>query len=109
VVFIVQNSKLDIPWYTNTMESILQADIFFFITTIFVVILIVISCIIGFYLIKSVRNFSSMSKTLKDAVDDTDGELREIGSHIQQNPFFTFLFGRKKSRESKSKKHTTKS
>jgi hypothetical protein len=78
------------------MEPLLKSDIFFFITSVSVVLLTVIFIIIGVYLIKIMKNFSHMSETLKKTVDDTDDELRDIGVHVRESPIFTFIFGRKR-------------
>jgi hypothetical protein len=90
------------------MESILQADIFFFITSIFVIILILVLCASGYYLVKAMRNFSIISETLKGAVEDTDDELREMVSDVRESTLFRFIFGAKKMRKEYTKKHTTK-
>jgi len=90
------------------MESILQADIFFFITSIFVIILILVLCITGYYLIKAMRNFSIISETLKGAVEDAGDELREMVSDVRESTLFRFIFGTKKTRKEYTKKHITK-
>lgn len=85
------------------MDSIIHADIFFFITTISVVILTVFFSIIAFYLVRIMRNFSHISETLKDGVDNASDELREMSEHVRESPVFSFIFGRKKTKK-RSKK-----
>jgi len=81
------------------METLIKADIFFFVTTIFVVVLIVFFIIIGLYLVKAMKNFASISDTLKKGVDNADEEIRDIVEQVKDSPVFSFIFG--KSRKKK--------
>ncbi len=90
------------------MEQVIQADIFFFITSIFVVVLILVLGIAGFYLIRAMRNFSIISQTLKDAVIDADDELRDMVSDVRQSTLFRFIFGRSVKHSEKKRKQATK-
>jgi uncharacterized membrane protein len=78
------------------MESILKSDIFFFITSISVVIITLVILIAGFYFIKMLRNFYKISNILKNYTEKTEGELKEIAQHVKQSPLFTFIFGKEK-------------
>jgi len=82
------------------MESILKSEIFFFISSISVVLITVIFVIVGFYLVKIMRNFSHISERLKETVDSTASSLEEVGNDIKESTLFKFFFGKKK----KSKK-----
>jgi hypothetical protein len=91
----------------QNMESILKSDIFFFITSISVVIITLVLLIAGFYFIKILRNFYKISNLLKNYAEDADGQLREVGEHIRNSRLFTFFFGKekvKKEKERSSKK-----
>lgn len=84
------------------MESILRSDIFFLITSISVVVLTLVLLAASFYFIKILRNFYKISTILKNYTEDTENELRDMGSHIKQSKLFTFLFGKEKvKKESK--------
>lgn len=85
------------------MESIIRSDIFFFITSISVVIFTVFLIIIGFYFVRIMRNFSKISDTLKNAVDDTNIELREMVEHVRESSAFSFVFGNKKKKKKSTK------
>jgi len=80
------------------MESILRSDLFFFITSISVVIITIVLLVAGFYFIKMLRNFYKISKILKNYTENTENEIREIGYHIRHSPLFTFFFGKEKSK-----------
>lgn len=81
------------------MDSIIQSDIFFFISSISAIVFTVFFIIIGFYLVKTMKNFHHISQTLREAVDDTDQELREMIDQVRESSIFNFLFGKKKSKK----------
>jgi MFS-type transporter involved in bile tolerance (Atg22 family) len=89
------------------MESILKADIFFFITSIFVTIVAIITIIVGVYFILVIRNFYKISKILKGYAESTDASLRELGEQIRNSKLFTFLFGKEKTKR-EPEKHSNK-
>ena len=78
------------------MESILKSEIFFFISSISVVAITVVLIIFGFYLIKTMRNFSEISEILKKTVEGTTSSLSEVGNSIKESTFFKFFFGKKR-------------
>ncbi len=80
------------------MEPILKSEIFFFITSISVVIFTVIFIIFSFYLIKIMRNFTDISVKLKENVERASDSLEEIGENIKESRIFSFIFGKKKRR-----------
>jgi len=80
------------------MESILKSDVFFFITSVSVIIITIVLIVAGFYFIKLLRNFYKISKILKSYAEDTETELRDMGEHIRNSPLFTFIFGREKNK-----------
>lgn len=83
------------------MESFLKADIFFFISSISVIIITLMFLIAGIYFIKMIRNFYKISSSLRKYTKDTEKELRDLGSHIRQSPIFTFIFGKEKRKKDK--------
>lgn len=80
------------------MESFLKMDIFFFITTIAVVILVIISIFVGYYLIKILRNVKESTDALKDEVRAAGARIGEIEKEITESAIFKFIFRKKKSR-----------
>ena len=85
------------------MESILKADLYFFITSISVVVISCFIIIALFYFIKILRNFYKISEMLKNYTQDANSELREMGNHVRQSPLFTFIFGKDKSKKESEK------
>jgi uncharacterized membrane protein len=91
------------------MESVLKSDIFFFISSISVVVLTLFLLVALFYFIKILRNFYKISKILKNYTISTEKELHELGQHIRQSPIFTFIFGKEKQKEEPVVKNKRKS
>lgn len=81
------------------MESVMKSEIFFFISSVSIVLITIIFIIIGFYLIKIMKNFSHISETLKNTVDGAAVSLEEVGNNIKESFIFSFLFGKKKSKK----------
>jgi uncharacterized protein YoxC len=78
------------------MDSILKSEIFFFISSISVILMTVVFIVAGFYLIKIMRNFSHISETLKKTVDGAASSLEEVGDNIKESLLFKFFFGKNK-------------
>lgn len=78
------------------MESIIKSDIFFFISSISVVLITIIFIIFGFYLIKIMKNFSDIGEMLKKTVGGATSSLQEVGDNIKESPLFKFFFGKKR-------------
>lgn len=85
------------------METILKSEIFFFITSVSVIIITVVFVIVGYYLIRIMRNLSKISDTLKKAVDNTESNIEEIGERVKESRIFNFVFGKKKTKKQKEK------
>ena len=83
------------------MESILRSEIYFFISSISVIIITVILIVIGFYLIKIMRNFSIISERLKETVDGTTTSLEEVGDSIKESYLFRLFFRNNKRRKNR--------
>jgi hypothetical protein len=88
------------------MESILKSDLFFFITSISVVVVSCFLVVALFYLIRILRNFNKISKILRNYAEDADTGLRDLGEQIRKSSLFTFIFGKEKSK--KEENHTKK-
>ena len=84
------------------MESILKSDIFFFITSISVVVIASFLVVAIFYFIKILRNFYKISKILRRYAETTEASLKDLGEEIRQSPLFTFLFGKRKEKKEES-------
>ena len=81
------------------MESIIKADVFFFISSIAIVLMTVMFVIAMFYLIKIMKDFAHISEALRGTVDGATHSLEEIGDHIKGSPIFRFFFGKKRNKK----------
>jgi len=81
------------------MESFIKADIFFFITTIILVIFAILVGIICFYVIKILKNVKDSTDTLKDEVKVAGKKLGELEQRIADSFIFNFLFSKKKRKK----------
>ncbi len=81
------------------MDSILKSDIFFFITSISVIVISSFVLVAIFYLIRILRNFYKISKILRRYAETTEAGLRDLGEEIRKSPLFTFIFGKPKNKK----------
>ena len=98
------------------MESLIHADIFFFITTIITIVLGILFSIVLVYIIKILIDIREISRIARietiDMAEDIHSIRNEVRSQFEKNSsviaslisIFSSLFRLRKSRISKSKK-----
>jgi len=90
------------------MDTLVHADIFFFITSIAVIIFVFLISLVVYYVIGILRNLRDISNTLKRGVDNAEENIEEIYNTIEDSSIFRFIFGRRKKsfnrKQEKSKK-----
>ena len=86
------------------INTLIHADIFFFITSIAVVMTIVIMLVISFYLIPTLRNFRDVSRTLKRGVDKAEESIENVYGRVEDSPIYRFVFGRSKKKHNNNNK-----
>ena len=79
----------------------MKSEIFFFITSISVILITVIIIIAGYYVIKTLQNIRDVSETLKNAAHSAEADIEEIRERVTESTLFTFIFGKKKKKKSK--------
>ncbi len=84
------------------METLIKADIFFFVTTISVVVLVSVLIVAGYYVVQILRNFRDVSTDIRKAVATASGDFEAIHEKITSSSLFSFMFG-KKGKAKKSK------
>ncbi|MDQ5911950.1 MAG: hypothetical protein QG568_163 [Patescibacteria group bacterium] len=108
------------------MDTLIQADIFFFITSIAVIVLTLLLVVLVAYGVKIARTISSIANTIKEEsenviedIADLRGKVKEEG--VKVSAFWKFVTGfilnrfadkftataEKTSRKSRAKKHVT--
>jgi hypothetical protein len=90
------------------MNTLIHADIFFFVTTIFVVIIAIVMTIALIYLIKILHDVKTITKQVREEtvlfredIKDVRGTIRRDGFRVGQ--LFTLLKGIVKRKTSRSK------
>jgi hypothetical protein len=81
------------------MDTLIKADVFFFITSIFVIILTIVLVVASVYVIRALKNFADISDLLKDTAEQTHAELADMIQCVEESPAFSFLFGRRHRRK----------
>jgi cell division protein FtsL len=86
------------------MNTLIQADIFFFITTISVIIFTILASIAMYYLIGGLKSFKRITKNLEHKIDDASDEVDELKHRVSQSFIFNLLFAKKPKKGRVSKK-----
>jgi len=80
--------------YAEYMESLIQADIFFFITTIVVIVLGILSVIILFYIttiLADIREISRIARSESEGIAEDIKHIRkEVNDELQRGPSIIF-------------------
>jgi len=98
------------------MSEIVQADIFFFITSITVIVFLGVLLVVGYYIILIVRDVQHVTRRAKDASDGLVQDFENARAHMKHegsrlisfvSSAFSF-FGRSKSAPQKTRVKKTK-
>ncbi len=74
------------------MESLIKADIFFFIASVATLVLTVLTSIVLVYLIKSGRNLYLLSEALKGGLKESEEFVAELKERLEDNLVFQLFF-----------------
>lgn len=90
--------------YNNFMDTLVHADVFFFITTIAVIAITSFLVVALFYIVEILKNFRDISATLKQGVKGASDGVENLIKMIQDIPILKAIFGtQKKTRKSRTK------
>jgi hypothetical protein len=78
------------------MDTLLQSQVFFFISSVGFVTLWILIAIFLFYLIRITRAFSRIIKRAEEGVDRMGDMTKDMLEDVRDSAFFGFLFGKKK-------------
>lgn len=79
------------------MNTLIHADIFFFITTIGVIILIVLAIVAAIYVISILGTVRRISIKLERNVEKVTDEAKELFADIQESLVYKLLFRKKRT------------
>ena len=74
------------------MDTLVKADIFFFVSSIATVILTLLLSILLFYFIKAGKNLYDLSEKLKDNFEGSENYILELKDRLEGNILFRLLF-----------------
>jgi membrane protein implicated in regulation of membrane protease activity len=87
------------PWYTSHMDTLMKADIFFFISSISSIVFLILGCVALYYLIRVLKNVKEATDTLKSKIETAGDEVRELVEDVRESSLFRFFFGKKKRKK----------
>ena len=83
------------------METFIKADIFFFVTTIAVVVFTALASIALYYLILGLQSFKNMAKKLEAEQENAEEFVKETVERVTDSNIFNFLFPKKRKSSKK--------
>lgn len=87
------------------MDTLVKADIFFFITSVAVILITLFLLIALFRFIGILNDFKSISGKLKKGVDSASENIGVLVDSVNESAIFKFIFGKKKSSRKREKKN----
>lgn len=75
-----------------------KADIFFFVTTIAVVVIALVWVAIGYYVVKALEQARRALEEVEEHIGDASEDVKEILFDIRESAAYRFLFRRKRKR-----------
>ena len=82
------------------MDTLVQANIFFFITSLAVVFVSLFVILLLIKLRQLTKSVSLLVEKLKDTSDHMSEEAKDLVEDIKQSPIFRLIFPRRKKRQS---------
>lgn len=80
------------------MDTLLHADVFFFVTTIAVILIATVIVIAFIYIIQILKNLRDVSRVFKKGTDKAGESIEAIINLIINNKIFQMFFGKKTPR-----------
>lgn len=80
------------------METLVKADIFFFICSISTVVVTILICFLLFYVIKAGKNLYDLTEALKGHFKDSEEFVLDLKERIENNLVFQLFFPRTRNR-----------
>ncbi|MEI8328195.1 MAG: hypothetical protein WCG02_03610 [Candidatus Taylorbacteria bacterium] len=74
------------------MESLLKADIFFFISSIATIVFTILVSVLLVYLIKAGKNLYKLSEILKSSYNDSEEFITDLRDRLEENIVFRMFF-----------------
>jgi len=78
------------------MNTLLQSQVFFFISSVGFVFLWILTAIFLFYLIRATSTFSRIMDKIEKNIDNIGDATKEMLEEVKDSVIFNFLFRKKK-------------
>ena len=85
------------------MDTLLKADIFFFISSVGFLTLCILTIIFLFYLVRATNTFSRIMNKVEKDIDNIGDTTKEMLEEVRDSVIFNFLFRKKKKPPVKTK------
>ncbi|KND52114.1 MAG: hypothetical protein AB198_00905 [Parcubacteria bacterium C7867-003] len=82
--------------YNENMDTVIQSDVFFFISSIGFVVLWILTAIFLFYLIRTMNTFSRIMNKIEKDIDKIGDTTLELVEDMRESPVFRFILGRRR-------------
>jgi len=83
------------------MDTLLKADVFFFISSVGFLMLWILTIIFLFYLIRATNTFSRIMDKVEKDIDNIGDTTREMLEDVRESVIYNFLFRKKKKAPTK--------
>lgn len=85
----------------GVMDTFMKADIFFFVTTVAVIVFLILGSIVLWYMIGILRDVKRASNTLERKIEEGSENLERMRQKVAESAVFNLVFGKKSSRAKK--------
>ncbi len=85
------------------MDTLIHADIFFFVTTIAVLVFLVLGSVAMVHLIGILNNVKYATRKMNTAIDNAQEEVDVLKSKIVESSIFSFIFGKQRKHKNSRK------
>jgi len=82
------------------METVMKADIFFFISSVALVVLAVLLSVVLFYFIKAGKNLYHISEKLQEHFKESEEFVLDLKDRLEENMIFRMFFPPARKRKS---------
>ena len=74
------------------MNTLIHADIFFFVTTIAVIVFTILASIAMYYLIGALKNFKKITQNLERRIDHAGDKIEDEAEYLKNRLHESFIF-----------------
>lgn len=80
------------------MDTLMKANVFFFVTTIAVVLVTLAILVVSFYVVKALEQARCVLEEVEEHVGETSDEVKELIFDLRESFVYRFLFKKKRKK-----------